>query len=145
VTSASVPDALEVLVPGTETIAAAVIADGGGALLVRRRVAEGTLSWRFPAGKVEPGETAEEAAVREAREETGIESEASYVLGSRVHPVTARRVIYVACRLVSGTPRVAASDEISAVTWCPISDIRSYVPAGVFGPAQEYLDAMLGS
>jgi 8-oxo-dGTP diphosphatase len=111
-------------------------------LLVRRRVAEGSLSWQFPAGKVEPGETVEDAAVREAREETSVESEASHVLGGRVHPVTGRRVVYVACRLVRGTPRVAASEEITAVTWCRISGIRSYVPGGIFGPAQEYLDAM---
>ena len=36
-------------------IAAAVIVDDGRVLMVRRRVAEGDLSWQFPAGQVEPG------------------------------------------------------------------------------------------
>ncbi|GAA3730547.1 hypothetical protein GCM10022225_10460 [Plantactinospora mayteni] len=53
-------------------IAAAVIVDNGRVLLVRRRVNEGQLSWQFPAGEVEPEEPAEEAAVREAGEETGL-------------------------------------------------------------------------
>jgi 8-oxo-dGTP diphosphatase len=48
-------------------IAAAVIVRDGRVLLVRRRVAESTLSWQLPAGKVEPGEAAQEAAVREAK------------------------------------------------------------------------------
>jgi 8-oxo-dGTP pyrophosphatase MutT (NUDIX family) len=51
-------------------IAAAVIVVDGR--LFRRAVAEGALVWQFPAGKVEPGESAEDAAVREAGEETGL-------------------------------------------------------------------------
>jgi hypothetical protein len=44
-------------------IAAAIIVSNGHVLLVRRRLTEGSLSWQFPAGEVEPGETAEQAAV----------------------------------------------------------------------------------
>jgi len=43
-------------------VAAAVIVVDGRLLLVRRRIAEGALVWRFPAGKVEPGESAADAA-----------------------------------------------------------------------------------
>ena len=55
--------------PTTErpAIAAAVIINDGQVLLVRRRVKEGELSWQFPAGQVEPGETGEQAAVRETQ------------------------------------------------------------------------------
>ncbi|MEU1797526.1 NUDIX domain-containing protein [Streptomyces californicus] len=45
---------------------------GGRVLFVRRWVSEGALSWRFPAGRIESGESAGEAAAREAREETGL-------------------------------------------------------------------------
>jgi 8-oxo-dGTP diphosphatase len=51
-------------------------------------------------------------------------SAASHVLGDRVHPVTGRRVIYVACDLISGTPRVADEDEIAEVAWCDIGQVR---------------------
>lgn len=55
-----------------QPVAAAVVVHEGRVLLVRRRVAEGQLSWQFPAGKVERGETGEAAAVRETKEETGL-------------------------------------------------------------------------
>jgi 8-oxo-dGTP diphosphatase len=61
-----------VTTPGSEeqAIAAAIIARGGSVLLVKRRASEGKLSWQFPAGAIEEGESPEDAAVREAREET---------------------------------------------------------------------------
>ncbi|QHC20236.1 NUDIX domain-containing protein [Streptomyces sp. GS7] len=43
----------------------------GRVLAVRRRIGEGKLSWQFPAGEVEPGESRENVAVRETKEETG--------------------------------------------------------------------------
>ncbi|WP_226655780.1 NUDIX domain-containing protein [Guptibacillus hwajinpoensis] len=39
--------------------------------------------WSFPAGFVDPGETVDEAAVREVYEETGIEAEAIGIAGIR--------------------------------------------------------------
>jgi 8-oxo-dGTP diphosphatase len=70
--------------------AAAIIVDNGKVPLVWRRVAEGELSWQFPAGEVESGETVEDAAVREAFEETGLTVRAVKLLGERVHPTTGR-------------------------------------------------------
>ncbi len=45
-----------------------------GRLYVQKRLPRGVWSslWEFPGGQVEPGETPERAAVREAREETGL-------------------------------------------------------------------------
>ncbi|PJN13987.1 hypothetical protein CG724_36855 [Streptomyces sp. CB02120-2] len=66
-------------------------------LLVRRRVAEGRLSWQFPAGKVEAGERGQAAAVWETKEETGLDVTAVTLLGERVHPITGRLMSYAAC------------------------------------------------
>ncbi|GIM93808.1 NUDIX domain-containing protein [Paractinoplanes toevensis] len=91
-------------------VAAAVVVDDGKVLLIRRAVAEGRLSWQFPAGKVEPGESGEQAAAREAFEETGLVLRSVGSLGERVHPDTGRVMIYVAfeclsrCRVKVGTP-----------------------------------------
>lgn len=49
--------------------AALVLRDDGHALLVRKR---GTLAFMQPGGKIEPGETAEEALTRELCEEVGL-------------------------------------------------------------------------
>ena len=78
-------------------IAAAVVVDNGRVLMVRRRVKEGTLSWQLPAGAIEPGETAEQAAVRETNEETGLVVSAVTLLGARLHPITGRHMSYVVC------------------------------------------------
>lgn len=62
------------------TVAAAMIVDVRGAVLCVRRGAKGFPStaekWEFPGGKLEPGETASQAAVREVREELGLDVEA---------------------------------------------------------------------
>lgn len=50
--------------------------------LIGRLDKRGQLSWSLPKGHVEPGETDAQAAVREIREETGIEGEVLADLGS---------------------------------------------------------------
>lgn len=126
-------------------IAAAVIAHDRRVLLVKRRVKEGSLSWQFPAGQVEPGESAGEAAVREAREETGLTVTESKVLGERVHPNTRRTMVYVACELLDGNARVADDEELDEFVWSTKQDLGDYVPYGFFGPVQEHLDTVLAS
>ncbi|PBC83991.1 MULTISPECIES: NUDIX hydrolase [unclassified Streptomyces] len=126
-------------------IAAAIIVHEGRVLMVRRRVSEGKLSWQFPAGEVEPGETREDAAVREAKEETGLDVSSVKLLGERVHPATGRLMSYTACDVVSGTAHVADTEELAELAWVAHDQIPEYVPYGLFGPVQEYLDAALAS
>jgi 8-oxo-dGTP diphosphatase len=127
------------------SIAAAIIVDSGRVLLVRRRVAEGSLSWQFPAGQVEVGESPEQAAVREAHEEAGLIVAASHTLGERVHPNTGRHMVYIACYVVSGTASVADDDELDAVEWCDRTRLAQHVPYPFFEPVQRYIDAALAA
>jgi len=126
------------------SVAAAVIVVAGKVLLVRRRVSEGALSWQFPAGAVEPGETPVAAAVRETAEETRLVVVPVGSLGERVHPSTGRRMVYVACEVVSGQAEVGDQEELAGVTWASLSDLAGLVPYGFFEPVQAYLDKMLG-
>lgn len=124
-------------------IAAAIIVKDGQVLMVRRRVAEGELSWQFPAGEIEPGETAEEAAVREATEETGVSVRARRRLGQRIHPATGRTMVYIECDSPSGLARVADPEDLAEVEWCGRARLKEYVPHPFYGPVQDYLDGLL--
>lgn len=54
-------------------VAAAIIREGGRIFATQRGYGEFKDFWEFPGGKVEPGETPEEALVREIREELDTE------------------------------------------------------------------------
>jgi|UniRef100_A0A7C3QW12 8-oxo-dGTP diphosphatase len=56
-------------------VACAVIVEGGRILAARRGNGRHAGKWEFPGGKIEPGETPEEALVRELGEELGIKAE----------------------------------------------------------------------
>lgn len=128
-----------------KVISAAIIANEGRVLMIRRRVKEGELSWQFPAGAIEPGEATEDAAVRETVEETGLVVTALKLLGERVHPKTHRTMSYTACEVVQGEAQIADEDELDAVAWVTLDEIPQYVPYGLFGPVQEYLEGELGA
>jgi hypothetical protein len=66
--------------------AVAVVTSPLGVLAGRRR--DGIPRWMFPGGMIEDGETAEQAAVRECLEETGLVVVADHEIGRRTRPVT---------------------------------------------------------
>ena len=126
-------------------VAAAVIVHHGRLLLIRRRVAEGRLLWQLPAGKVEDGESLQDAAVRETLEETGLVVEVVRPLGERIHPDTGRPMSYTACRVIDGEAHVADADEVDAVAWVTLAEIPEYVPYGLYEPVQAYLEDALSA
>lgn len=125
-------------------IVGAVIVNAGRVLLIRRASPAGALLWTFPSGKVDPGETVREAVAREALEEAGVRVAPLVVLGSRVHPATGWRVVYVACQLLSGEAHAASPREVAEVAWVPAGRLAEYVPGGVYPPVQTYLEALAG-
>ena len=125
------------------SIAAAIVVEDGRVLMVRRRIKEGELSWQFPAGAIESGESDEEAATRETLEEAGLVVSPIKHLGGRVHPATGRTMVYIACGVVDGVAHVADAEELAEVEWCDRHRLRGYVPHPLFEPVQDYLDEHL--
>lgn len=75
--------------------------------------------WSFPKGKVDPGETAVDAAVREVAEETGFDSRLGRYLSTVTYPVTGHRkmkkVDYWAAEAREGT--FEPNDEVDELRW----------------------------
>lgn len=92
-----------------------LIEDGVGRVLACRR-AEGRLAgmWEFPGGKLEEGEDALQALVRELREELGVEVECGKAMMPVEHDYgdLAIRLIPLRCRIVSGEPHPHEHDAI---------------------------------
>jgi len=106
-------------------------------LLAARRNATGQLVWTIPKGHVEAGESSEMTAVREVREETGIEAEIEDRLGDVTYwyarrdadgrPVRIfKRVRFFLMRARGG--RFADRDaEMDAVRWFSCADAERVV------------------
>jgi molybdenum cofactor cytidylyltransferase len=90
----------------------------GGILLGRRSESPGLGRWSFPSGFVDRGEVVEEAALRETREETGLDVEITGLVGVYSEPGNAVIVIAFAAEVRGG--RLSADDDLA--------DLRSYDP-----------------
>lgn len=83
--------------------------------------------WTFPKGHLEEGEAAEQAALREITEETGIVGAIEEPLGVVTYPLPGRsggRVKEVRFYLVRATGGVLSpqQSEIKAVEWLPVEE-----------------------
>ena len=72
--------------PAQQPIVAAIVTSRRGVLVGRRN--DRTPPWTLIAGEQEPGERPEDTAIREVKEETGLEIRAGEVIGERDHPAT---------------------------------------------------------
>lgn len=110
-------------------VGAAIVVDGR--LLAARRTEPPQLAggWELPGGKVDPGETPEQACVREVREELGCEIEVGRLLEGRQQLTTELVLQAYVCRLVEGEPdpmllehdalRWLAPEELEDLRWLP--------------------------
>jgi 8-oxo-dGTP diphosphatase len=67
-------------------VVAAVIEREGRVLICQRKLGRHALKWEFPGGKIEPGESPQEALKRELREELRIDA----TIGGEIHRQTVR-------------------------------------------------------
>lgn len=106
-------------------VAAAVVWDGE-LLLMTQRAPGGALGlqWEFPGGKIEAGETPEEAIVREVREELGVGATPLEQLETVTHDYahgTRVEIVFVRCTFDSHA--FTLSDEVHDARWQVPADI----------------------
>ena len=126
---------------GVTEVVCGVSGDDAGRVLACRRPDGGHLAgfWEFPGGKVEAGETAAAALVRELREELGIE----VAVGEALTVVTwdygrgPFRLLPFRCRIRHGEPMPL---EHSEIRWCRADEAADLIWAA----ADEPVLAVLG-
>jgi ADP-ribose pyrophosphatase YjhB (NUDIX family) len=115
-----------------ETSAGGLVVDRTGpvarAALIARVDRRGRLVWSLPKGHIERGESAEDAAVREVEEETGIQGRVVAPLGvidfwfvaedRRVH-----KTVHHYLLLASGGELSDADIEVEEVAWVPLDEL----------------------
>jgi 8-oxo-dGTP diphosphatase len=127
-------------------VVAAALVDRDGRLLVQQRPEGLSMAglWEFPGGKVEPGETPEQALIRELAEELGIDVEqaclapacfASDMLGDR-HLLL---LLYV-CRKWRGTP---VAQHASALRWVRPVELHGLAMPPADKPLIGLLEALI--
>ncbi|PZU28257.1 MAG: DNA mismatch repair protein MutT [Stenotrophomonas sp.] len=108
-------------------VVAAVITDARGRILLNRRTGDSDMAglWEFPGGKREPGETSEQALVRELREELGIEAEiGDWVMD--VPQIYPDKRLRLEVRRVCQWKGTARGREGQAITWVTPDKLSRY-------------------
>ncbi len=102
---------------------------GDSVLLIRRGTPPRLGEWSLPGGRIEPGERAVDAALRELREETGAEAEITGLIDvvDGLFPEAGRHYVLIdyAARWVSGEP-VAGDDALEA-RFVALDEIESLI------------------
>jgi 8-oxo-dGTP diphosphatase len=110
-------------------VAAVIVTDGRVLACERASPPEVAGRWEFPGGKVEPGETDQQALARECAEELGVRVEVGERVGPDVPLAHGRAVLRVyAVRLLEGdvpqalehsAMRWLSADQLDSVPWLP--------------------------
>lgn len=109
-------------------VVAALIADESGRVLITRRRPDQPHpdQWEFPGGKMEPGESPQQALVRELEEEIGVRPSVGRVWDVLFHryPDDDVLMLVYGCRLAAGDqPRCL---EVGAIAWARADELAGY-------------------
>lgn len=113
----------------TINVVAAVIMKEGKVFATQRGYGEFKDGWEFPGGKVEAGESPEEALLREIREELEVEVNVGDLIDTIEYDYPAFHLSMkcYACTIAGGSPhlleheaaRWLSADQLDSVAWLP--------------------------
>lgn len=133
---------------------------GAAGLLLARRTAGGAIdvvlqhralashqggTWGLPGGAIDPGESAQEGALREAHEEAAVRPQDVVPFGELVLDHGPWRYTTILAWLADGAPGVvyASDPESLEVRWVPADDVASFPLLPAFAAAWPSLHARL--
>ncbi len=108
-------------------IAGCAIIENGKILLLKKTKSQ---SFELPGGKVDQGESFEDAAIRETKEETGCDVDIVKYYGHidffhEPKNVNVRSHIFFA-KIKKGEPKIMEPETFDEVIWMPIKDYKNY-------------------
>jgi 8-oxo-dGTP pyrophosphatase MutT (NUDIX family) len=102
-----------------------VLVDKTGRVLLREPTGHfGGYVWTFAKGRIDKGETPEQAALREVREETGYEAKIVGLIPTVFVGTTSSTVFFL---MTPFGKRGATSDETSKITWVSFTDAAKLI------------------
>ncbi|HEY0795383.1 MAG TPA: (deoxy)nucleoside triphosphate pyrophosphohydrolase [Acidisarcina sp.] len=108
-------------------VAAALIVKDGKVLICQRRPDQPmALKWEFPGGKLEAGETAEEALRRELDEELGIDATIGHRVTRMRHVYRSGGVVDLQFFVVREFSRELTNRIFNEMRWCGVRDLPAY-------------------
>ena len=110
-----------------EHIAIGVLINNDNRVLIAKRSADKYMGnkWEFPGGKVEEGETYQEALCREMQEELGIDVQSTQFLTKVVHEYDDKKVILAVYKIKQWLGE-AQGMEKQPLRWVEKHELRNY-------------------
>lgn len=115
---------------GPIEVVGAVICRDGLIYCTQRGTGPLASKWEFPGGKLEPGESPQEALVREVKEELGCQIDVGDHIVTTEHEYTFATIVLSTfyCTLLAGTPMV--TEHLDDIWLAPTElDLREWAPA----------------
>lgn len=106
--------------------ASMAVINNGNVLLVRRQNVPLAGLWSLPGGKIEPGETAAEAARREILEETGINARIAGHLGRHAVELEFDRIELDVFYGLAQSGTLRPGDDAAAARWVRLDELWDY-------------------
>jgi 8-oxo-dGTP diphosphatase len=125
----------------------AVVKNDQGQVLMTRKVnsekgKNGTsLTWVFPGGWLEEGETLQKALVREVLAETGFFVSAIEEISTRIHPEFSVEIHYFSAQMISHNQLrpIKEKYEIAEYKWVDSGDIKKLITSDLDPGVAKYL------
>ena len=117
--------------------------DTKGRILLLHRETAKRVQWETPGGKVEPGESEKQAAVREVKEKLGVDVKISKVLGRKrfLEEETTMEYVWMKAKIVKGDPQILEPDkfdEFKYFDWEELKGMQGELSLNTMNLVGEY-------